>query len=867
MEIGLPSWHQLASELIADVEAEYGLNLDSAKADLAADRIPAALGKAQRTAEAGHGGVREFIDSRVGVKTADTGRHGTVYELLAQMPVHFFLTTNYDSAFERHLRECGIPVSSHTNTKESLELVDPATYDVSVVHVHGSNLAGGTLVLTDSDYQRIEQAAEFRPIREFIQAKFLDGPVVIVGYRLADTDLRMLAREAAKIIRRKHPVIAVLAEADEDAVNDFAIQYNVDVIRYDSHHGHVELASLLRTTAKWLTVPQVSAAANPQDLQLSQVLYMKSATDEAGEPLRIAATKSLILAALANQGRALASEELQDEIRLISGYGGGASEITQATAACVSEGLCVNLDDVVQITEHGLKALSVSAAKYRRLWDTLSDHVQFRVGGEHPLGPLLENVLTELFSKRAAEAVSLALQDQPVDTSSISLFELVSAPAEAIADLPTRLAFVDYVIDMLRAPNTTQKAVIEHLGRSLFCVHALRLDVDSVELARAFVSRRVLIVDSNLLISLLACDSPEHDQTVSLLRSALAAGVRLVSTWGFVQETLKHAAWARWFASEHEGDDATMLAAARGFGLWDGNDFLSGLIRRANISGVKLKMASYLEQCLGALEPTVESAAARLQADWNISFLSSRQCAQCSPQFYEIRDRTDEYIAEHAPGGKTGTRVHTESEAYAVIHEWGSIGKSLGMLGEAYALSAGGYLNRVASEGPHPIGRSVVVTPYALAGFLDAYINPNAVHDFASVVRSEYFNCASDYLEEADLEKYFSAVIASADRAYEAELRPRLLEMEEGLAPSDIPGDLSDIPPIDRPEVVRGIAALIGGIRDKEEEARLFKEKQAAESRAQEAEERAKRAEELLDKRRRGQARYDRAEERRKGEQ
>jgi hypothetical protein len=865
-EIGLPSWPSLTRDVLDSVKEKHGVDSDGARKALADGRLPYALGQIERVLAAKGLDGRGILEETVIEHTADNSTTGHLYSLLAQLPAHLFLTTNYDAVFERHLRVSGAVPEVLTNTRESIELYDPASYDVTLMHVHGSTVHGGALVITDADYQRVIDAGSFKALREFLSAQLATGPVVFLGYGLGDPDLLAMAREVAGVLRRKHPVLAVLPDCARDAASVFAENFNIDVLTYDSHGSHQELRAMLSATLKWLQSPQVKQVLESADLRLAEALYLQEAVRKAGEPLEQAALRSLLLSVLCER-EDVVSEALQADVKKLSGYseakGGHLGEVVDR---CVEDGLVTIIADRISLTEEGRHMVDVSTRKYRRLWLALAEHVDQRLGGGQPLGPILERVLVDLFSRRASEAVNLSLKNQPLETSSLSLFELVSAPAGEIEDAATRLAFIEYVIDMLRSPNATQKAVVDHLGRSLFCAHALRLDVDAQQVVHEFLAQRVLLVDSHLLISLLARHSPQHASTVQMIETCQRLGVRLFTTYGLVQEVLGHAGWARTFAAEHSGDEATLLAAARGFGVWDGNDFLSGVIVEAGLTGKRQTVGQYVSECLGAEHPTVEQVADRLEADWGIRFLCSRSCAATSPAFYEVRDGTYTFIDQRANESKTDTRMRTEAEAYAAIHEWNPIGLTLGLPGDAYLLSFGGFLNKVAFEGPHPVGRNVVITPYALTAFLETYVNPDAAHSFGEIIRAEYFNCASDLLEEEDLARYFAGVISSADRAYETELKPRLLALGQELVPFDVPNDLSEVPEVERPEVVRGIAAYISQMVSPEERRRLVSERQTAERRASNAEDRAARAEALLEKRKKGQARYEKAEKRRKGE-
>ncbi len=481
---------------------------------------------------------------------------------------------------------------------------------------------GGDLILTDTDYSRVMQAERFKPLRKFIESHLITSTVFILGYSLLDPDLQSIARSAASLIRRQNPVIAAVADADEKLAFKFASEYNIDVIRYSSKNGHEELRAMISSVVKWLEAPQTGTVDDPKKLLLAQALYVYDATKEANSPIIIVALKSLILAFLDDQPDGFTEKELYESMKIQAGVKPDKALFDAALSECDKEGMLVSDDLSITITSSGSEFVGISKRKYAKLWQNLSEHVQMKVGGVQEVGKILENVLIDLFSERAAEAVGLAIIHNPVETSSSSLFDLIAQRSLGIVDPVHRFRFIDYVIELLRRPNAPQRAIIEHLGRSLFCTSALKLDLDSKELVTSFISGRALIVDSNLLISLLAVWSPKHETIKDLLLSAKENGLLLFTTNCFVHETLANSNWARNFAEEHNNDEEALLAAASGSGIYNGNDFLNGLIIKGNKSGQRQSIHEYLKDCLGTSN-SVENLSQRLEEDWGIIFLST----------------------------------------------------------------------------------------------------------------------------------------------------------------------------------------------------------------------------------------------------
>ncbi|MBK9304707.1 MAG: SIR2 family protein [bacterium] len=857
-EIGLPDWARLTTN-IADAATEIIRVLPaSISDDIAAHRFPKAIGDIERLLiRSGHNG-RDLVERTASITLSDTGVSGSVYKLLAGLPVKLFMTTNIDSVFERHLRERRITPAVFTNSRDSLEEVDPASFDKSIIYIHGSLEHGGSLILSDTDYSRILHATEFKPLRETITAHLINSAIVILGYSLTDPDLRAVAQRVAANFTRNHRVLALVADANDEQAASFSREFNIEVIPYSSSYGHRELVSILSASSKWLEAPQVSAVPNNAALRAAQILYVYDAAASPGAPALLAAAKSLVLVALKESRAGLTAHSLGDAIVSLAGARVDNARLTEAIDDCTAQGLVVNHSGLLQLNDAGEHRVDIANRKYNRLWDNLADHAAMTIVGVDNLGELIQQMLVDLFSERASEAVGLALLHQPIETSSLSLFDLISQRARVIADPYKRLLFVEYVIDMLRRPNTTQRAIIEHLGRSLFCAHALRVDVTANRTLSSLVANRALLLDSNLLIPLVASGSPLSGLMTDLVRLAGQYGLALYTTHGFAQEVLIHVNWARRYSEDHPGDDEAILCAARGFGVYNGNDFLNGMILSANESGSRVSLRDYLRMRFGCDDTSMSTLRDILAQKWNIMLLTSREAEQASTDYSRIEQDTRDYISRNAASSKSVTRIRTEAEAYSFIHEWPRISESLGLIPDIAVLSSGGYLNRIAKEGPHNLGRNVTTTPYALNAVISTYLNSGAVHDFGAIMRSEFFNAASDFIEEAELERYFSAVISAADRAYEEDLRPRLIKLEADLFPEVLPETLSDIPPISRPEYTRGLSSIIADYTSTEEISRLLRGKLEAEKALKKAEARADKLENLLKKRQRGELRYKR---------
>lgn len=861
-EIELLNWSSLASSVANTVYGILEKKLNEIDRCIQEKDFPHAFGIMERELKRRGLDGRSIIEKEIQDLLVDNGLIGSIYTSLAKLPVHLYMTTNYDSVFERHLFRIGKSPEVYNNTKTSLEEVDPASYEKSLIHVHGSFKHGGHLIITDTDYLEIQKKPEFAAVRMLIESHLCSSPVVIIGYSLTDPDLRFVSRSVAAIVRRTHPVIALIADADNEQVSELSQDYNIQVLPYQSHNHHKELKDMLSTVVNWLQNTQVRQTVSQNDMKAAQTLYIYDVAKSAKEPLVKAAVKSLIIVAAYEASNGLEEDMLKDKLREVAGARPDDSLISQALSECIEENLLDKKDTKIVLTDIGSRMLDLSNRKYLRLWGNLYRHLESVLGMKIEIDGILENVLIGLFSERAAEAVGLAFCDQAVETSSMNLFEVISSRIQDVDNNSVRLCIINYIIDMLRKPNKQQREIMIHLGRSLFCTHALKIDIEAHNAFSSFVDNRALILDSNILIPLLALGCPTHQSIKTLIQTALDNGMKCLTTPLFITETLNHIEWAANFIRDNSENESIILSAARGFGVWQGNEFLSGLIKMSNEKGSRINFNQYCRLCIGVSRLSQKSIKQYLKDEYSTEVLDPNSCRSLE-EFTAIRDDTYQYIKDNSSSNKSDLRKHAEAEAYAIIHEWRNFEKSDATATSSTLFSYGGYLNHIASKSTHALGFNVVITPYSLGAFVEAYLNPDATSDFGTIVRSEFFNTASDFIEDTELQQYFTTLINAADRVYEEQLRPRLAELDTGLFPEDLPNTLDEIPPLERPDVVRVLSTLYTDYTSYEHVKEMKREIELTQKEAEQARQRAERAEKLLEKRRRGQRRYERSYSRR----
>jgi tetratricopeptide (TPR) repeat protein len=184
----------------------------------------------------------------------------SAYALLANLPVHRFITSNYDCELEAALvkkwalrdedynyEAKNFGKKSFTQTAkydEQLAMFSMAFagYERRVFHCHGWHHEPDSMVLTEDDYQRwyFRDQAIGGSYRQTIDLIFNSNPILFVGFSLTDDDLLVPLRflsavEGARKYSR--PIFALLERSSVNGEGRFEQlyeRYGIHVLSYDA---------------------------------------------------------------------------------------------------------------------------------------------------------------------------------------------------------------------------------------------------------------------------------------------------------------------------------------------------------------------------------------------------------------------------------------------------------------------------------------------------------------------------------------------------------------------------------------------------------------------------------------------------------
>lgn len=178
---GLPSWSELLQRLAdrAGIPTSDQRALSKLDARDQADVLARMLQDGELKAA-----VVEFTGG-------EDRRVSLTHQLLASMPVHEVVTTNYDECLETAFRDARRPLRRIGDTRAEDES------DGWLLKMHGGVHEPGSIILSRTDYLRFE--GEGVALAGVVQAMLLTRHLVFVGYSLSDDNFHRLVHQAAQV--------------------------------------------------------------------------------------------------------------------------------------------------------------------------------------------------------------------------------------------------------------------------------------------------------------------------------------------------------------------------------------------------------------------------------------------------------------------------------------------------------------------------------------------------------------------------------------------------------------------------------------------------------------------------------------------
>jgi len=826
-EVGLPSWDRLAAQLIDALPTTI-------------DRTQANQLRARREYPRLMSWIQErcgprFLYEEVAKAVQDSGRSGVLARFVATFDFRGVVTTNFDSVVPRHFVEARRPPTIYGNSRADLEQVDLDRIPRSVVHVHSDLNHGDTLVLTEEQYGRARSNVDMAYLRDWIKAQFISRRILFLGYSMTDPDIELLLEDGGQNFRKDPPPHALLPNLTHEDRVRLRRKYNVEVIDYSDRDGtHRELLSMIGALQALASLGDTRPRPEGLDLRKAQSLYLWSRFSLGGDDraAQVDSLKSIVLFALESGPRTpseirkvvselvgLAEDKLQEVLDRAT------EELRVAGQLRIETGRC-------ELSEQSQRLVAAAHGQHDKLREAFVQDLRIVLAEVWPEVPAEQrteamaaalDALVEVFDVVGVQVAQAVLGDAPRRLqNSVSTFAALARASKRFSSRELGYKFVAFMIELIASPRPALRAYVDHLALTFFSLHALQMDPAGFMFRKEYLGNRALLVDCNVLLQLLPIAGRNHEQMKTVVTFAKDQGLALFTTTAFLDEVHRHAVRALDLVREYGAQSVEVLEAATSE-RW--NPFLDGFIQG---SAGQANLSEYLSRCLGGQPYSRGNMAQYLESTYAIrSFDFGALRERAKETETELEDVTT-FIRESAEAAqldRSEPRMRAEAEASLIagarweetrLQLFGKDGPSTVAI-----LSRGTFLNRVAKEGPHPVGKNVVIAPDVLYGFMLRFGRPpQSGVAFRELLVSPLFDSSSHFIDKDKYGQFFAELIQGSERVLQDHLSTFKDRVDRELTAES----LDALPPLRRPLAIAGL------------QTRLEVETEAAGRRAAEAE-------------------------------
>lgn len=780
-EMGYPTWKELAARVAAEI-TDAGQASDPATYAkyMEARKYPEVFSLAAQDL----GGLDALLKR---VKAALVAKHpqGEVYRYLASWRFACYLTTNFDAELESHLSRMGTGLPVLGNSESDFRKLRTGSMSGVVVKLHGSLDDPENVVLTSDQY------ADFRssPRREYFRRKlgaiFDNHDVLIVGYSLADPDISFILEQARHYASPAHPIFAIAPDVTESEAAELYRTKNIRVTTYPNPDGtHRALVKHLLPTLSKFVAPRVASETVPPASEeegdgavASLYIYSQARLAAPRAGFIQVALEALVLRGLYKAHGGVARDRLLRVLLLSDTQGDLSADVDQAVASLKRRRAVIEVaDDVLSLTDAGSREIEDNESDAQLLRQKVETQTQVDCRREFPDA---SDAHVNAFTRATIHGLDEAMKRRGLAIAACvfggsehdvrrdpDIFSTLHDSAAGLEEFTHRAFCIQYLTDAITSPTALMRDYLAALSQGHFAFHALGLHSGAARLRVDWLSQTVWILDSSVILPLLALNCYNHPYASDLFKRIRDLKLTVFTTKTLFQEVALHANWAQKCATHYGTGSADFMMVALLRGEYKQNLFIDGFVRSA-AERPMLTFEAYMKEALGVgsgsydLDTAIEAALAR----HNVKTVRFSEWSGFDQLDWGEVPRWSDAIREDRETHGTFTRpAQCDAEAEVLILLLGEREGRFSALGNdgpkrAYFVTQSGVLRRVFPEGDCPVWSPEAFYRYLLLFPTDVAWDSDAIYE---AIRSDLFLAGVPVIDELSYGKFFKPQVIEA---------------------------------------------------------------------------------------------------------
>ena len=766
-ELGVLSWKQLAETVIGKIEQEQrGDIAKECRALLAQSNYPRVFRLAEKVV--GQDNLLAVISASV----SGSKQQGGVYQYVASWPFSCYLTTNFDDHLSRHLQALGLPFAVRRNSQQDMRALRADSKNL-VVKIHGDPTVPQDIVLTAGQYLDFQKGKARQYWRDKILSVLNMVNLVIIGYSASDPDFRDQLERAKSIAAPDHPVFMFAADLEPDQVRKYYQRFNIRVIPYRNADGtHRELHRLLKRYDPFVAKRQSPALGlDPIDesvatLASSMYLFTQLRLVDTKDACIQQVYSSLVLEVLSQlpEKRNVSIDTLSKALaeKTFAASNVDPTAMQKALESLYSVGFISSSTDgpTVNLEPRGQEALATIRAQRDLIREKFEESCRVFLRREYPdlkdesvksIIDALDTGLVRAYEKRGMEIARAVFSSGVVDVSDATdVLETINKGIYIVSGDDQRSAFVDLMIEVVLRPDSEMRHYLAALSQGYFAYHALGLEPRCSDERLNMAREKKWILDSSILLPILALDCLNHLYAKDLLERMWNLGLPCYTTERLFEEVREHAWWATTRFADALPDSPNLLQAAMAGPGYKQNLFLDGFMKWSLTQGAPL-LRQYMSECLGSdYEKDLPGSIRSKVEDWGIEIMDFSRWPGFSQDSWSERDDIAAEIEELRRSYGTFRRESqciAEAEVVLACE-----------IDSAAFLSQSGILNKLSRTEPR-----MTLKPEAMYRFLSLFSSMPAETDLLyDCMIQDFYYTGFDIVDKEVISQYVKPMVRQA---------------------------------------------------------------------------------------------------------